>query len=106
MKILKFITIFLLGTALAIMAISFAPSRESGIMALGNMAWGKDSAASLKNPPLPKNAEEKKILSVLDDIKSGPWMANVVTLHGRLLRILTEAVNVQSTGIGLTLKKP
>jgi caffeoyl-CoA O-methyltransferase len=51
--------------------------------------------SSLKNPPLAKTAAEKKILGVLNDIRTGPWMANVDTLHGRLLRILTEAVNAQ-----------
>ena len=96
MSLLKFITIFVLGTALAITAISFGPGRGAGIIALGNMAWGKDQAASSKNPPLPKNEAEKQILSVLADMKSGPWMANVVTLHGRLLRILTEAVNAKN----------
>lgn len=60
------------------------------------MAWGKDPAASLENPPLPKSAAEKQILAVLDEIKRGPWMANVVTLHGRLLRILTEAINANN----------
>lgn len=96
MNLLKFITISVLATALAITAISFGPGREVGIIALGNMAWGKDQAASLEIPPLPKNEAEKKILSVLDDMESGPWMANVVTLHGRLLRILTEAVNARN----------
>lgn len=81
---------------LAIAAISFGPSRGAGIMALESMAWGKDSEVSLKNPLLPKNAAGKKILRVLDDIQTGPWMANVVTLHGRLLRILTEAVNAKN----------
>jgi caffeoyl-CoA O-methyltransferase len=95
-NILKFITIFVLGTALAITAISFGPGLGAGIMALGNMAWGKDQAASLQIPPLPKNDAEKKILTILDDVKSGLWMANVVTLHGRLLRILTEAVNAKN----------
>ena len=28
--------------------------------------------------------------------RRGPWMANVATLHGRLLRILTEAVNAKN----------
>jgi caffeoyl-CoA O-methyltransferase len=56
--------------------------------------WG-DPLSSLKNPPLAKNAAEKKILGVINDIRTGPWMANVDTLHGRLLRILTEAVNAQ-----------
>jgi caffeoyl-CoA O-methyltransferase len=58
------------------------------------MDWGTP-LSSLKNPPLAKDAAEKKILGVINDIKTGPWMANVDTLHGRLLRILTEAVNAQ-----------
>ena len=61
-------------------------------MVLGKMAWGQDAAALVKKPSLPKNASEKKILDVLAEIKKGPWMANVATLHGRLLRILTEAI--------------
>ena len=65
-----------------------APRRGNG------RGWG-GSFVILKNPPLAKNAAEKKILGVLNDIKTGPWMANVDTLHGRLLRILTEAVNAQ-----------
>jgi hypothetical protein len=56
--------------------------------------WGAP-LSSLENPPLAKNAAEKKILGVINDIRTGPWMANVDTLHGRLLRILTEAVNAQ-----------
>ncbi len=92
----KFLAIIVLGMALALAAIPFVPGEWSGIMNLGNRAWGKDLAAELKNPSLPKNAAEKKILSVLDEIKRGPWMANVATLHGRLLRILTEAVNAKN----------
>jgi caffeoyl-CoA O-methyltransferase len=64
-------------------------------MPLGKCAWAQD-ASSLKYPPLPKTAAEKKILSVLTEIRNGPWMANVVTLHGRLLRILTEATNAKN----------
>ena len=62
----------------------------------GGMAadWGAP-LSSLNNPPLARTAAEKKILGVINDIKTGPWMANVDTLHGRLLRILTEAVNAQ-----------
>ena len=96
MRILKFLAIFVLGMALALAAISFVPGGWSGIMISGDRAWGKDSSAELKNPSLPKNAAEKKILSVLEEIKRGPWMANVATLHGRLLRILTEAVNAKN----------
>ena len=96
MKIFKSLAIFVLGMALTVTAISFRPGWGSGIVAFGNRAWGKDLTTSLKNPPLPKTAAEKKILSVLDEIRRGPWMANVVTLHGRLLRILTEAVNAKN----------
>jgi predicted O-methyltransferase YrrM len=56
--------------------------------------WGVP-LSSLKNPPLAKSAAEKKILKVINEIRTGPWMANVDTLHGRLLRIMTEAVNAQ-----------
>jgi len=92
-NVLKTLTIIVSGMALAIAVIAFDPSRGAGIMVLENIAWGADS---IKNLPLPKNAAEKKILSVLEDIKNGPWMANVVPLHGRLLRILTEAVKAKN----------
>jgi caffeoyl-CoA O-methyltransferase len=59
-----------------------------------SQAWGKDFA-SAENPSLAKTATERRILDVLEDISQGPWMANVVTLHGRLLRTLTEAINAK-----------
>jgi len=74
---------------LALAALSFGSGRV--VTALGNQAWGQE----IKNPPVAKNAAEMKILKVLEEIKQGPWMANVATLHGRLLRILTEAVNAK-----------
>ncbi len=61
-----------------------------GLMSLGQ-AWG-----DIKNPPLAQNDSEKRILGVLNDIRKGPWMMNVDPLHGRLLRILTEAVNARN----------
>jgi caffeoyl-CoA O-methyltransferase len=93
MKMIRFLTIFVLSTALAITATWFIADSRSGIMNFGNQAWGKDS--TIKNPPLPKTAAEKKVLIVLDEINRGPGMANVATLHGRLLRILTEAINAK-----------
>ena len=96
MKLLKFFLKLVTGLALAVMVISCGPAWGPGIMVLGNMAWGQDAAALVKKPPLPKNAAEKKILGVLAEIKKGPWMANVATLHGRLLRILTEAVKAKN----------
>jgi caffeoyl-CoA O-methyltransferase len=92
----KFLVIFVLGMALAIEANSFLSGEGSRIMDFGSLVWGKNLAASLKNPPVPKTAAEKRILDVLDEIRRGPWMANVVPLHGRLLRILTEAVNAKN----------
>ena len=60
-----------------------------------NLAWGREPGNLGENTSLAQNAAEKRILSVLADIRQGPWRANVVTLHGRLLRILTEAVKAQ-----------
>jgi caffeoyl-CoA O-methyltransferase len=91
----KYLSICALGLSLALAAIAFVPGGGSGIMNLGNRAWGKDLASLGENPPLPRNAAEAKILSVLEEIRRGPWMANVATLHGRLLRILTEAVKAK-----------
>jgi caffeoyl-CoA O-methyltransferase len=51
---------------------------------------------SLKNQPLARDAAEKKILEVLRDIRQGPWMANVHTLHGRMLRIFAESTNAKN----------
>jgi predicted O-methyltransferase YrrM len=62
--------------------------------------WGTNLTAS-ENPPLANNEAEKKIIGVLNDIRQGPWMANVNTLHGRLLRIFAEtavAKNVVEIG--------
>jgi caffeoyl-CoA O-methyltransferase len=95
MKRFNSLAIFVLATALALTAIVLVPGWGARMMDSGNRAWGQNLFTSLKNPPLPKTAAEKKILSVLDEIKRGPWMANVATLHGRLLRILTEAVKAK-----------
>jgi caffeoyl-CoA O-methyltransferase len=96
MKGFNSLAIFVLVTALAVAATAFVPDWRSGMMNFDNRAWGQDLFASLKNSPLPKTAAEKRILKVLDEIKQGPWMANVATLHGRLLRILTEAVKARN----------
>lgn len=57
--------------------------------------WGTDIAAT-DNPPLAKNDAEKKIINVLNEIRQGPWMANVHTLHGRLLRLFAESTNAKN----------
>ncbi len=86
----SFRTIFLV----AAIAVAFALGWGLGMGGFLNQVWGKD-LASMDNPPVAKTASEKRILGVLDDIRKGPWMANVNTLHGRLLRILVEAINAK-----------
>lgn len=54
------------------------------------MRGGTD--ASFENPPLPKTEEEKRVLSVLEDmLENRRWgMQNVPPEDGRLLRLLAE----------------
>jgi caffeoyl-CoA O-methyltransferase len=89
----KFIGIFLVVVGVASAAISLAPG--GGWSKMGSRP-GAESLASVDPPPLGKNEAEMKILSVLDDISQGPWMANVDTRHGRLLRILAESTNAKN----------
>jgi caffeoyl-CoA O-methyltransferase len=78
----------LVAAALALAAVAGAPG-----WGLGKMGRG---LATADNPPLAKNDAEKRILDVLKEIRQGPWMANVNTLHGRLLRILAESTNAKN----------
>jgi len=50
-----------------------------------------------EQPPMPANNEEKKILSVLEDmrLKQSRGMMNVPRQDGRLLRLLAEATNAK-----------
>jgi caffeoyl-CoA O-methyltransferase len=98
MNLVKSLGILLLATAMATCAISWAPGRGTGMTEFYSRAWGEDLASG-EHPILAKTAAERRILAVLDDISQGsqgPWMANVVMLHGRLLRILAEAVNAKN----------
>ena len=92
MKGTKWAGIFLVVTAMAMAAIAWAPGWGLGKM--GSQRAG--GLAGLENPPLAKTESEKRILEVLDDINQGPWMANVDTLHGRLLRILAESTHAKN----------
>jgi len=59
--------------------------------------WGGSMSAPPEQPPIPANEEEKKILSVLDDMDKNQrgGMMNVPLEDGRLLRLLTEAVGAK-----------
>jgi caffeoyl-CoA O-methyltransferase len=52
---------------------------------------------SAQNPPLPKTESEKRILSTMNEaVKAGELYANVPAVDGRMLRLLTEAVNAKN----------
>jgi len=63
----------------------------------GPPMMGGSDASSAENPPLSKSEEEKKILSVLDDMDRNQrrGMMNVPISDGRLLRLLTESVGAK-----------
>ena len=58
---------------------------------------GMSFSAAQGQPPLPANEQEKKILSVLEDMDPGQirGMMNVPRADGRILRLLTEAVGAK-----------
>lgn len=63
-----------------------------------SVACGQPSqrgASPYDNPILPKDEEERNILAALEKMRAGPQYANVSVRDGRLLRLLTEAVNAQ-----------
>jgi len=52
---------------------------------------------SARNPPLAKSESEKRILSTMNEVVAkGELYANVPVADGRMLRLLTEAVNAKS----------
>jgi len=63
----------------------------------GQPMYGRAGAMPTENQPIPKTEQEKKILSVLDDMDKNQsrGMMNVPIEDGRLLRLLTEAVNAK-----------
>lgn len=57
---------------------------------------GGMSESELEKPPVPKDDNEKKILSILDDIRSTQSYRNVPPQDGRFLRITTQAMNAKN----------
>ncbi len=64
----------------------------------GRPMYGRGDAAATENAPVPKTEQEKKILGILDDMEKNQsrGMMNVPIEDGRLLRLLTEAVNAKN----------
>ncbi len=56
---------------------------------------GRPPGSTIENPLLPKDDEEQKILEALARMRLGPRYANVSETDGRLLRLLTEAVDAK-----------
>jgi caffeoyl-CoA O-methyltransferase len=91
MKGTKVAGIVLVVAVMAVAAIILAPGwglGKTGSRGVGDLATSDP-------PSLAKNEAEMRILSVLDDIRQGPWMANVDPRHGRLLRILAETTKAR-----------
>ena len=81
---------------LSVMAIVLISANHSWGQGRGfDHDWVTDLAAS-ENHPLAQNDAERKIIGVLNEIRKGPWMANVHTLHGRLLRTFAESTNAKN----------
>jgi len=61
----------------------------------GRPDW--DMPAAQEQPPVPANAAEKKILSILEDMdrNQSRGMMNVPQEDGRILRLLTEAIGAK-----------
>lgn len=73
------------------------------VLAVVPGAFGQGSGArgiapeSARNPPLAKTESEKRILSTMNEVVAkGELYANVPAADGRMLRLLTEAVNAKS----------
>ena len=58
---------------------------------------GRGFSAAPQQPPVPVNEQEKKILSILDDMdrNQGRRMMNVPMEDGRIMRLLTEAAGAK-----------
>jgi predicted O-methyltransferase YrrM len=57
---------------------------------------GRMSESELEQAPIPKDDNEKEILSILDDIRATQSYRNVPPQDGRFLRITTQAMNAKN----------
>jgi len=91
----KMMYLILLGV-LSVAAVESLTAQPPG-RGFGGRRGGGFSPAQ-DQPPLPANEEEKKILSVLDEMdqNQGRAMMNVPREDGRLLRLLTESINAKN----------
>jgi len=57
---------------------------------------GRQGDSQLEKPPIAKDANEKKVFSVLENILRSQRYRNVPPQDGRFLRIMTEAMNAKN----------
>ena len=67
----------------------------SGIAGVVALVLGAQASTDLHKPPIAAGPGEKQILAVLEELQGGRRYANVSPTDGRLLRLLTEAVNAR-----------
>lgn len=89
-------TLQLAGISIALACVVVLSAQQSG-QRRGPRPGRMEIAPPVDNPPLAGDAEEKKILEVLDDLDRNQRRGNmnVPVEDGRLLRILTEAVDAK-----------
>ncbi len=95
---LKKIMLVILSAVLVLAVVDILtaqPGRRGGDF--GGRRGGRGFSAAPQQPPVPVNEQEKKILSVLDDMdrNQSRGMMNVPMEDGRILRLLTEAVGAK-----------
>ena len=73
--------------------LSSASARQGGFRGRGIRGQGD---SQLEKPPVPKDDNEKKILAILDNIRTTQSYRNVPPQDGRLLRIIAESMNAKS----------
>jgi predicted O-methyltransferase YrrM len=91
----KKIMLVILASALLLVVVESLTAQPPGRSPGGRRGGG--GAAPQGQAPLPANEQEKKILSVLDELDQGQsrGMMNVPQEDGRILRMLTEAVGAK-----------
>jgi predicted O-methyltransferase YrrM len=91
----KKIMLVILASALLLLVVESLTAQPPGRGPGGRRGGG--GAAPQGQAPLPANEQEKKILSVLDELDQGQsrGMMNVPQEDGRILRMLTEAVGAK-----------
>ena len=86
-------------TAVLILAVVESLTAQPGPRGrdFGGRRGGRGFSGAPQQPPVPVNEEEKKILSILDDMdrNQSRGMMNVPREDGRLLRLFTEAIGAK-----------